>query len=92
MALTALKVRSAKLGRHVDGRGLHLKVSKSGARSWVARIQINGVRRDYGLGSAWKVSLAEARLAVLALHRKLARGETVTRRATSAPRKVPRRS
>ena len=92
MALTALKVRSAKPGRHVDGRGLHLKVSKSGARSWVARIQINGVRRDYGLGSAWKVSLAEARLAVLALHRKLARGETVTRRATSAPRKVPRRS
>lgn len=89
MALTVLKVKTAKPGRHVDGRGLHLKVSKSGARSWVARIQINGVRRDYGLGSAWKVTLAEARLAVLALHRRLARGEVATRRATSAPRKVP---
>lgn len=89
MALTALKVRTAKPGRHGDGRGLYLKVSDSGARSWIARIQLNGVRRDYGLGSAWKVTLAEARLSVLALHRKLARGEVVTRRAFSAPRKVP---
>jgi integrase len=88
MALTALKVRTAKPGRHGDGRGLYLMVSDSGARSWVARIQMNGVRRDYGLGSAWKVTLAEARLAVLALHRRLARGEVVTRRAFSPPRKV----
>lgn len=89
MALTALKIRTAKPGRHGDGRGLYLKVGDSGSRSWIARIQLNGVRRDYGLGSAWKVTLAEARLAVLALHRQLARGEVVTRRAFSAPRKIP---
>ena len=36
-------------------------VKPSGARTWVLRMQKDGRRRDYGLGSALDVSLAEAR-------------------------------
>ncbi|WP_213979363.1 site-specific integrase [Sphingomonas sp. dw_22] len=74
MALTALKVKNAKPGRHVDGRGLCLLVKDSGARTWVLRMQRNGRRRDYGLGSALDVSLAEARDAAAALRRQVREG------------------
>jgi len=50
-----------KPGTYRDGRGLMLIVGESGARSWILRLQANGKRRDYGLGSAHDVSLAEAR-------------------------------
>lgn len=59
--LTALSVKNAKPGRHGDGKGLHLLVKDSGAKSWVLRIVVNGRRRDYGLGPADLVSLQEAR-------------------------------
>lgn len=74
MALTTLKVKNAKAGRHVDGRGLCLVVKDSGARTWVLRMQRNGQRRDYGLGSALDVSLAEAREAAVALRRRVREG------------------
>lgn len=74
MSLTALRVKNAKPGRHVDGRGLCLLVKKSGARTWVLRMQKNGRRRDYGLGSALDVSLAEARDAAVALRRQVREG------------------
>lgn len=48
--LTAIKVKSAQAGRHSDGLGLILLVKPTGGRSWVLRIQVNGVRRDIGLG------------------------------------------
>src|SRR5262249_55530961 len=44
-----------------DGGGLYLRVAASGAKSWVFRFQINGRRRDMGIGSYPTVSLAEAR-------------------------------
>jgi len=59
--LTALGVKKAATGRHGDGGGLYLVVSDTGSRKWVLRIQINGKRRDFGLGSASSVSLSEAR-------------------------------
>jgi hypothetical protein len=74
MALTTLKVKNAKPGRHVDGRGLCLLVKESGARTWVLRMQHSGRRRDYGLGSAIDVSLAEAREAATALRSKVRAG------------------
>lgn len=49
--LTALKVKSAKPGRHADGEGLYLLVKPTGAKSWLLRIQMDGKRRDVGLGS-----------------------------------------
>jgi len=44
-----------------DGGGLYLRVSESGSRSWVFRFQLDGKRRDMGLGPYPDVSLAEAR-------------------------------
>lgn len=60
--LTANMLRgSLEPGRHHDGDGLFLNVTSTGARSWICRVQKNGRRRDIGLGSAKKVSLAQAR-------------------------------
>ncbi len=57
--LTATAVKAAKEpGRYGDGDGLFLLVGPTGARSWVARVQKDGKRRDFGLGSAKKVPLA----------------------------------
>ncbi len=49
--LTHLAIKNAKPGRHVDGKGLCLIVKPSGARSWVLRVQVDGKRRDVGLGA-----------------------------------------
>ena len=60
LSATAVKAatRPGKLG---DGDGLYLVVKSSGTKSWMVRVQKNGNRRDFGLGSASKVSLTVAR-------------------------------
>ncbi len=75
MALTALKVKNIGPGRHADGYGLYLLVKDSGTRSWVLRLQSEGRRRDFGLGSVRDVSLAEARDAASDLRRQVRRGD-----------------
>ena len=72
--LTALSVKNAGMGRHGDGGGLYLVVSDTGSRKWVLRIQINGKRRDFGLGSATSVSLSEAREAAEDMRRAIRAG------------------
>jgi integrase len=67
--LTALAVKSVKAGRHADGRGLYLLVKPSGARSWVLRVQVDGRRRDFGLGSVTDLTLSEAREKASALRK-----------------------
>lgn len=64
--LTVPQVKNARPGKHGDGRGLFLIVGDGGAKSWILRMQRHGKRRDYGLGSAHDVSLAEAREAAAA--------------------------
>jgi integrase len=72
-ALTSVRVNSlSEPGRYGDGNGLYLVVDPSGAKRWVLRTVIQGVRRDIGLGGLRLVSLAEARLKALE-YRKLAR-------------------
>jgi integrase len=73
--LTVLGVKKASTGRHGDGGGLYLVVSDTGSRKWVLRIQINGKRRDFGLGSASSVSLSEARETAEDMRRSVRRGE-----------------
>ena len=60
--LSAVEVAKAK-GPAVlhDGGGLYLRVSATGAKSWVFRFQLDGKRRDMGLGPFPDISLAEAR-------------------------------
>lgn len=71
--LSARKVETLSLpGMHGDGGGLYLRVSPSGAKSWILRTVVHGRRRDLGLGSASLVPLAEARDKAR-LYRKIAR-------------------
>ncbi|WP_417729557.1 tyrosine-type recombinase/integrase [Roseovarius sp.] len=75
MPLNARKVDTAGPGRHGDGRGLFLYVKPSGARSWVLRYQVQGRRRDLGLGPYPDVSLAMARDRAMEARRLIAEGE-----------------
>lgn len=75
MGLSAQKVKTAGPGRHGDGRGLFLYVKPSGARSWVLRFQVDGRRRDLGLGSFPDVTLAMARERATEARRVIAEGD-----------------
>ena len=59
--LTERGVQTATLGRHSDGDGLQLVVSKTGRKKWVLRYQMAGVRKDMGLGAYPAVGLKDAR-------------------------------
>ncbi|HSU22301.1 MAG TPA: integrase arm-type DNA-binding domain-containing protein, partial [Variovorax sp.] len=72
--------------------GLYLRVSGSGARSWIVRLSVDGKRRDMGLGGCDTVTPDQARERALAarLHalegedpiamRQRSRGKAATRR------------
>jgi integrase len=72
--LTDRSARTAGEGRHGDGDGLQLFVSESGRRKWVLRYQLNGVRRDMGLGPYPSVGLSDARIAAADARKLIARG------------------
>ena len=73
--LTAITVRSlSEPGKYIDGRGLKLKVAPGGSRSWVLGVTIDGKRREIGLGSYRRVSLANARRKADAARARVAEG------------------
>ena len=87
MPLSARKVETAGPGRHGDGRGLFLYVKPSGARSWVLRYQVQGRRRDLGLGAFPDVSLAMARDRAAEARRLIAEGEDpITKKQQAKPK------
>lgn len=57
-----------------DGSGLRLIVRKGGTKGWVWRYQMNGRRRDMGIGSYPALSLKEARLEAARLAKVRAQG------------------
>jgi integrase len=60
--LTPLAVRRLSTpGLHADGGGLYLRVSPTGARSWILIVHLGGRRREMGLGSVRTYTLADAR-------------------------------
>ena len=60
--LTDAKARSLKEpGRYHDGLGLFLIVGPTGNKNWVFRFQLDGRKREMGLGSLNDVSLTDAR-------------------------------
>jgi len=74
--LTTVRVRSLKEpGRYSDGQGLMLVVGKDGSRKWVLRVQADGRRRDFGLGAAAQVTLAEARDAAATIRKQVKAGQ-----------------
>ncbi|RYE49803.1 MAG: site-specific integrase [Hyphomicrobiales bacterium] len=61
--LTAKQVAAIKApGNYTDGDGLILRVASNGDKRWTYRyVDATGKRRDYSIGNAAKVSLADAR-------------------------------
>lgn len=73
--LNPIQVKTLKIaGRYHDGDGLMLDVKPSGSKSWVVRLQAQGRRRDFGLGSFKDIGLSEARDLAEDLRKKLRRG------------------
>ena len=58
-----------------DGRGLYLRVTATGGKSWVYRYMANGQRHDMGLGPYPDVGLADAREKALGLRRTRLEGQ-----------------
>jgi Arm DNA-binding domain len=71
-AVAALST-AKKPGRYSDGDRLFLAISEH-SRRWVFLYSYHGKRREMGLGSASKVSLAEARNKAAECRALLARG------------------
>ena len=80
MTLNTSTVRSKRLnpGRYLDGDGLYLVVAKGGSKSWTLRTTVNGKQREFGLGSAKKVSLRAARAAARAKKEQIDHGVDLT--------------
>jgi len=73
--LTADMVKElSESGLYSDGDGLLLQISPSGGKSWLMRAQINGRRRDIGLGEVRHISLRNARLEAAAIKKLAASG------------------
>ena len=75
--LAATQVPRLGEGFHNVGgaRGLYLRVTASGARSWILRVMVGGRRRDMGLGGWPDVPLAEARDRARQARRKIEEGK-----------------
>lgn len=74
MGLTALEIKNAKPGMHADGGGLYLCVKNSGSKSWVFRFQLEGRRREMGLGSLKAMEVVKARAKAAEFKSKIAAG------------------
>lgn len=60
--LSAIAIHNLKTpGAYLDGGGLYLLVTDTGSKRWVLRMQVNGKRRELGLGPLAKVPLKNAR-------------------------------
>jgi integrase len=69
--LSALQIKNAKPGRYADGDGLYLLVKPSGSKSWLLRVQVDGRRRDIGLGSVdLSPTAGDTTIEIPLLHRK----------------------
>ena len=73
--LTAKLVENLSVaGKYEDGEGLRLVVKDNGRKSWVLRFQIEGKRREMGLGGFPSVGLKEARIKASALRAQTLEG------------------
>jgi integrase len=78
-ALNILTVRKVAAlqepGRHSDGGGLYLRITKQGARSWVFMSVVGGKRAEIGLGAVTSVGLAAARALAAEMRELVALGK-----------------
>lgn len=74
--LTARRVATiTEPGYHLDGGGLYLQVTASGAKSWVFRYRFEGKRPEMGLGPLHVIGLVEARDAAGAARKMVQAGQ-----------------
>lgn len=70
--LNAIQIKAlAQPGRYPAGDGLIVNVKPGGTKSWLLRVQAEGRRREYGLGSLKDVTLAEAREAAALIRKQV---------------------
>ena len=74
MGLTSLEIKNAPAGMHSDGNGLYLCVKPSGTKSWIFRYQVNGRRREMGLGALEYLEPVKARAEAAGLKAKVSEG------------------
>jgi integrase len=93
--LTARTVQTAKGTGNAarllsDGRGLYLRVSPTGSKSWILRYARNGKQHDMGLGPYPEISLAGARERALEQRRLLIDGNDplAARRAVAVAKAI----
>ncbi|HVI97544.1 MAG TPA: integrase arm-type DNA-binding domain-containing protein [Sphingomonas sp.] len=73
--LTARRVETeTRVGKHSDGGGLSLLITKDGSKRWVYIWDRNGKRREMGLGAAADIGLAKARDLAAAARQLLVEG------------------
>lgn len=87
--LSPRKVETASSGKHEDGGGLRLVVSKSGAKKWVLRYTIHGKRREMGLGSFPDIGLGEVRQKAGEFRNLAANGQDPINLRRVEPEKIP---
>lgn len=74
MTLTAKEIDNAIEGMHADGQGLYLRVQAGGSKGWIYRFQLNGKRREMGIGSLAKVNAKKARADAAELRKQFEAG------------------
>lgn len=74
VGLTSLEIKNAPKGMHSDGNGLYLCVKPSGTKSWIFRYQVNGRRREMGLGALEYMEPVKARAEAASLKAKVSAG------------------
>jgi integrase len=73
--LTPLKISQLKAsGRHADGGGLELQISKTGTKAWLFRYTLHGREHRVGLGSIHTINLQEARARARAMRQQILDG------------------
>ena len=55
--LTNAFIKTADVGKHLDGAGLFFRKRKTGSADWVLRFRLNGKRHEMGLGGYPNLSL-----------------------------------
>lgn len=81
--LGQIDVRKLPDGAHSFGEGLYLLV-RGDSRTWSLRIQVKGKRTFRGLGSAYEVTLTQARVEAAKLKVEMKEGDTRTKREKAA--------
>ncbi len=71
-------------GKYEDGHGLRLVVSPSGARKWVFRYMIKGIRHELGLGPTHAINLSTARLKAQKMREQIYNGVDPIKAKTSS--------